>query len=267
MRRRGIKQPIFGISIKYLLVIPVFIVSIVLSSSAFAQDSAQNDEWQFELGIYGWGASIGGETATGSNIEMDLDDILDSLNFTAMGVVAARKGKWSFATDIIYMDLEGNKDSVIPTSGGLVGVNTDVELRSWIIMPTVGYALVESEKASLNIRGGARYLSLSTDIEMNVNTPSRPLYAKVSDSGDVWDAIIGVQGKFAYNERWYSPYYLDIGTGDSKFTWQVAAGIGYKFDVCDVILEYRYLSWEFDDNQVLDNMNISGPLLGVKFEF
>ena len=63
------------------------------------------------------------------------------------------------------------------------------------------------------------------------------------------------------------PFHLDIGTGDSDFTWQVDAGIGYTFDACDVVLGYRYLSWDFDDNPVLDNLNIKGPYLGVKFIF
>ena len=204
---------------------------------------------------------------TGSDIEVDLDDILDNLQFTAMGIVGARKGKWSFAADIIYMDLESDKNSTVPTGSGPLGVNTDLELRAWVITPTVGYTLVESDNVVLNIRGGARYLSLDADLEMNVNTPSAPLYAKVSDSGNVWDAIIGVNGEIAFNKRWYAPYYLDIGTGDSDFTWQVAAGIGYKFDICEVILEYRYLSWDFDDSPALDNLNINGPMLGAKFVF
>lgn len=265
--------PVSGNGIQLLLsrvsiVFVMFVTAVfVCSGPALAQEGAQGDDVQFGLEIYGWGAFIGGESATGSDIDVDLDDIVDALNFGAMGVVGVRKGKWSFTTDILYMDLEDDNKSTIPTSGGSLGVNTDLELRAWIITPSIGYRLVDSDKASLDIRGGARYLYLDVDLERNVNTPSRPLYAKVSDSGNVWDAIIGVNGKIAFNERWYAPYYLDIGTGDSDFTWQVAAGIGYKFDICDVVLEYRYLSWDFDDNPALDNLNVNGPMIGAKFEF
>jgi hypothetical protein len=243
------------------------VVALGGTGTVLAEEMAQDDELQFGLEIYGWGASIGGETATGSDVNLDFDDILDNLNFTAMGVVGIRKGKWSFTTDILYMDLEGDKDSVIPISGGTIGVNTDLELRAWVITPAVGYNVVETDNVSLNVIGGARYLSLDADIEQNINTPLRPLYGKVSDSASIWDGIVGVRGKYAFNEQWYVPYYLDIGTGDSDFTWQVSAGLGYKFKVCDVILAYRYLSWDFDDDSALDSMNISGPMLGVKFEF
>lgn len=242
-------------------------MAVTLAGTAIAKEVSQNDELQFGLEIYGWGAFIGGETASGSDVNLDLDDILDNLKFTAMGIIGVRKGKWSFTTDILYMDLEGDKDSVIPTNGGNIGVNTDLELRAWIITPAVGYSVVDSDNFSFNIIGGARYLSLDTDIEQNINTPLRPRYAKVSDSASIWDGIIGVRGEYAFNEKWYVPYYLDMGTGDSDFTWQVSAGIGYKFEVCDVVLAYRYLSWDFDDDAALDNMNINGPMLGVKFEF
>ena len=267
MQEREFKPSIIDFTVKHLLFISLLFLFTTASGSALAQNPSQDDDWQFGLGIYGWGAFIGGETATGGDVSIDLDDILDNLNFTAMVVAGVRKGKWSFATDLIYLDLEGDKDSVVPTAAGSIGVNTNVELKSWVVTPTVAYAVLESDTASLNIRGGARYLSLDTDIAMNSNISSMPVYASVSDSGSVWDAIIGVNGEIAFGKGWYAPYYLDIGTGESDFTWQVAAGVGYKFDICNVTLDYRYLSWDFDDKSSLDSMNINGPMLGVLFKF
>ena len=61
--------------------------------------------------------------------------------------------------------------------------------------------------------------------------------------------------------------HLDIGTGDTDLTWQALAGIGYRFDRFDMVAGYRYLKWEFDDNSALDNLDISGPMVGGKFRF
>lgn len=252
-----------GIMRKYLLVIALFIFPIVFSNPAQAQD----DEWKFGFGLYGWYGNIGGDAATGSEIDVGADDLIDNLNFGIMGALGAYKGRWGFMVDLIYLDVEDDSNSTIPAGVGTQSVNTNVELKNWIISPLIGYKAVQSDKVNMHIVGGARYLSLDTDVAIHVNTPARPLLASVSDSGSVWDGIIGVKGELSLNERWYIPFYIDIGTGESDFTWQANAGLGYRFEVCEVVLSYRHLSWEFDDNSALDNMNISGPMLGAKFKF
>ena len=61
-----------------------------------AEEKTNNKkEWEFDAEIYFWGASIGGKSASGSDIDVEIDDILDNLKFAVMGVAAVRKGKWS----------------------------------------------------------------------------------------------------------------------------------------------------------------------------
>lgn len=252
----------------FLKGIGILSVSIViLGFSITGTAMAQGDDWKFGIEGYGWAPRIDGETASGSDFTIDLNNILDNLNFTFMGVVAARKGKWSFTTDIMYMDLEADNSSTLPTNSGIVGLNTDVELKAWILTPAIGYSVIESDKVNLNVIGGARYLYLDMAIEHNTSTTSGNRYNRLSDSGNNWDGIIGVRGGYAFNEKWYMPFYGDIGTGDSDFTFQVAAGIGYKFDIVDVVLLWRYLDWNFADDSVLDDLSINGPMLGVKYIF
>ena len=43
---------------------------------------------------------------------------------------------------------------------------------------------------------------------------------KISDSGDVWDGIVGLRGNVKLDKYWYLPYYFDVGTGASDLTWQ-----------------------------------------------
>jgi hypothetical protein len=83
----------------------------------------------------------------------------------------------------------------------------------------------------------------------------------------VWDAVIGVRGYLNLDDKWYLPYHLDIGTGQSDLTWQASAGLAYRFDWGDVSLQYRHIDWQFDSSSRLDNMNFSGPLLAAKFQF
>ena len=69
------------------------------------------------------------------------------------------------------------------------------------------------------------------------------------------------------NPTWFIPFHLDIGTGESDFTWQGFAGLGYRFKSLDVLVGYRYLYWDFEDNAALDDLDVSGPGAGVRFYF
>jgi hypothetical protein len=211
---------------------------------------AQEENWEFTADLYFWYASMGGESATGSNIDIDASDIIDALEFGYMGVLEARKGKWSLLTDVIYLDLGAD-------SGGI-----DVGLQGWIVTPAVGYNLIQEENLTLDILGGARFLWLKSTLDLSgIGGP------RLSDSGDVWDGIVGLKGELNLSKSWSMPFYLDVGSGDSDMTWQALGGLAYKLDTLDVLVGYRYLAWDFDDNDVFDDLNISGPYAGLKLRF
>ncbi len=220
-----------------------------------AQEATQADDWQFGIEVYFWGSSVGGKSASGSDIDIQLDDILDSLEFAFMGVAGVRKGKWSLAVDVMFLNAENSAD-IAP------GVNANVELTNWIITPLVGYNLVDTGKSRLDIGGGARFLHMKADLRVDA------LDARAEDSGSNWDAVIGARGAVDLGKKWHLLGYLDMGTGESDLTWQAMAGIGYKFfKWLHVNAVYRYLAWDFDDNPALDKLDLSGPAVGIKFVF
>ena len=88
-----------------------------------------------------------------------------------------------------------------------------------------------------------------------------------SKSETLWDGIVGVKGRIALTDTWYSPYYLDVGTGDSSLTWQVMAGVGYAFDWGDLTLTYRHLSYDQSGDKLIQNLSFSGPAMGMNFRF
>lgn len=241
-------KPLRNRSIGVIWVVLFLLFSGVPQSAA---ESVEADDWKFSADLYLWGAGIGGQSGTGSDLDIDFDSILSDLQMAFMGGLEARRGKWSFKVDTIYLDM-GEDDT-------LSGINVNVEISSWIVTPMAGYTLFESEQGSMDIVLGARYLYLDTDLTLGSD--------RYSDSGHVWDGIAGVRGQITLNQNWYLPYHLDIGTGDSDMTWQGLLGIGYRFSKCDVVLAYRYLDWDFGRGKAVDNMNISGPLIGIKFFF
>jgi hypothetical protein len=47
------------------------------------------------------------------------------------------------------------------------------------------------------------------------------------------------------------PYYLDVGTGESDFTWQAMTGLGYSWKSVDVNAAWRYLDYDVGDSKPL----------------
>ena len=115
--------------------------------------------------------------------------------------------------------------------------------------------------------GGARYLWLDTEIKVETSGPLGDRQARVSDSGSVWDAVVGVNGQIELAPNWYLPCYLDVGAGQAYRTGQAGAGVGYRFEKLDALLGYRYMDWDFDDNEVFDDLNLSGAFVGTRFGF
>ena len=238
----------------------VLVALLMLTVLTPGTGAAQEEDWQFGVAIYMWFASMEGTSAFGKEFEIKDYKLLDDLQMGFMGTLGAQKGRWMFLADAIYLDVEDGKDVT-------TGVRSDVELKGWIVTPAVGYTAIQQDRFSLAILAGARYFALDADVELDFSAPLPPNKQKVSESGHVWDGIVGLKSQVDLTEHWYLPLYLDVGTGNSKWTFQALGGIGYAFSWVDLLVTYRYLKWDFDDNKAFEDLEIYGPLAGVKFRF
>ncbi|MCD6533033.1 MAG: hypothetical protein J7L25_03000 [Deltaproteobacteria bacterium] len=253
-----------------LLVVTGLLFVNILDAKARADESTDSGEWQFGLELYSWAPKISVETATGDEVNIHYSDIIENLDLTLMSTVAARKGKWSFLVDAIYLDLKADdKGSLtVPIDSNLtVGTDLEVRLKSWIVTPLLAYKIFESPKASFDFAVGARYLWMKNDLKVQTNGPLGPREVKISADGDVWDGVVAVRGQLKLSEKWFTNCFFDIGTGDSDFTWQAKAAVGYKFKKFSAVCGYRHLRWEFDNDAALDSMYITGPYAGIQFFF
>jgi hypothetical protein len=248
------------------------VLILLFSLPAAAQSESEDDGWDHSLAVYIWGAGISGTTADGTGIEVDFQTITDNLSFGAMGSYLGRKGKWSMMADVIYLDLSHDKQfNPVPAVGPGTGVILDstLDFTSWVVHAAGGYNLYDREGTTTDLVFGVRYLDLASDLFLNLSVGSPDISESVSLSlgDDVWDAIVGARGVISLGDRWFLPWGANIGAGDSDLTWQAMAGIGFKASSwADIALTYRYLKWEMDDGPI-DNLVISGPLLGVIFRF
>jgi hypothetical protein len=259
--------------------------ALAAATPVVSQAEGSSDDWTFSATIYGWLPSIDGNLSVpvetgGSSVGVDPSAILDALNFTFMGMFEADKGRWGAATDLIYLDLGGSKKKVRDFTVGDVDlpgsttVDASLDITGWLWTLDGTYLVVEDPDHPVKLLAGARMLDMTTDLKWKLEgdisglpLPGREGKGEASDT--VWDAIVGVKGKFVFGDdrKWFVPYYLDVGTGDSDLTWQGMLGAGYAFDWGDLVAVWRYLDYNMPSGKSIEDLSFSGAAIGATFHF
>jgi len=272
-------------------------LTLAALAPAAAQAQTMGDKWEWELILYGWFPSVGGSTsfpapAPSPSIDISSNDVIDALKMAFMGTAAGRVGKWGFLTDLFYADLGGSKSGTrdfsidhLPIPVGVTAnLNLDVKTTIWTLAGT--YNLAAKPEGTSDLVFGARLLDMDQTLDYSfvggapVPAPTASGRASRLDfdfsrsgtstaSLSNWDAIVGLRGRINLGEskRWYLPYYLDAGAGESKFTWQGIIGIGYQFDWGSIGASWRYLDYDFKSGSTITSFNLNGAAVGVTFRF
>jgi len=236
----------------------------------------ESSAWEQRVVIYGWlptrfdGTLKYSIPGMGDTVSVETDDLIDNLKMTFMAAYEARKDKWSFKADAIYMNLGNAEDTPVSIDDGpVLSANVDQGVEAWIVNFAIGYNMIDSDGLLLDILVGARYLSMDATADINLyGTPIQGIpVASLAQSAELWDGVVGVKGSYNLNENWYLPYHFDIGAGDSDLTWQALAGVGYRYSWGDVLLAYRYIGYEGDGTKLITGLDLAGPAIGVNFKF
>ena len=250
-----------------------------------AQAQSSSADWKFGAYVYGWFPAIGGTTSfpttgSGPNIDVSSQDVLDALKFAFMGSFEAKKGQWGFWSDLVYADLGGSKSGFRQFQSDRLPVPVDLsadlklDIKAWLWTVAGSYNLVAKPDFNLDVVAGARLLDMTSklDYAFSPSASGHPLGGR-SGTAEVtmsnWDAIVGVKGRANFGEerKWFIPYYLDVGTGQSDLTWQVNAGIGYRFNWGALVATWRYLDYKQDSNDPIQSVYLNGPLFGASFNW
>lgn len=256
----------------FLILAVTFFMLFANALPAVAKEtSAEQNDWKFSVKLNLWAPDIENETAGGTRVKIGIDDIIEDLDFTYMGNFVAKKGKLIFATDVVYLHLDHSTNTNLINHPPLRLDLTDVEMTSWIVTSLVGYNVVDTDRVNLNLMAGARYLYLKIDTEERLQGVRTTTEGSTSVSGNAWDGIVAARGEIDLTEGWYLPFYVDVGTGESRLTWQAYTAVGYKFDSVALSLGYRHLDYDFEDDddfgETFNWLTVSGPMVGIKYRF
>ena len=258
---------------------PLLSLALAAPLGVHAQDSG----WQFEASIYGWFPAISGTTSFpphggGPDVDASMGDVIDALKFAFMGSFEARNGPWGLWTDLVYADFGASKsrsrDIGIdghPLPAG-VTADLDLDIKTWIWTLAGLYNLRTDPDGTTDLIFGARLIDMTNKLGWDFSTDVPPFSGRSGDgeaSVNNWDAVVGIKGRFNFGEarKWFVPYYADVGTGESKLTWQLQAGVGYQFDWGAVLATWRYLDYDFKDDSKIHSLSMNGPTIGVSFKF
>jgi hypothetical protein len=267
---------LFRAFLSYLMVAALV---FILCASASASEKGP-DDWKFTFLLYGWFPSIDA-SATFENIpppsgggtigsSINASELVKKLNFVFMGAFEAKKGKWGAFTDFLYLDVsdEGTVNVNIAGGPGLpVNMDSSIKGTAWTLAGE--YEAVQNPSVQLDLVVGARYFSVKPEINLKIDGPLPPELPgrNISKRTDVWDGIVGIKGAFALGKGWFIPYYADIGTGESKLTWQMLGGVGYRYEWFSIRGVYRYLDYDLDKDDVDLDLSFSGPAVVLGFHF
>ncbi|MFO1313203.1 MAG: hypothetical protein U1F41_14190 [Burkholderiales bacterium] len=270
-----------GIRLVTAAALAVAAAGSLASSHASAQELS--DEWKFRGSIYMWMPEItGSANLPGNNtasIDVKFHTLLDHLKMAGMGNLAVQKGRWGAFTDLIYFDV-GNAGTTTEnrTIDGIpvpvtVKLETNLDFKAMIWTLAGSYRLHAEPGASFDVFAGVQMLRLDVTLNYALSESVGPLQGPTQTgsrgaSGNTWDGIVGFKGRYGFgaNREWFVPYYADIGGGQSQFTWQASAGLGYAFSWGEVVGTWRYLDWK-EPGDLVPKLTVNGPQVAVVFNW
>lgn len=274
---------------RFIPLLGILLGSLAAAPAAQGAEDPYDGSWHFSLTPYLWlpstDASLildvppklsGLVNDVNMNVDVSAADILSDLNYGLMAAGDARKGRWSIATDFILLSLSSDNSDVrsVTGPGGIVEIPVDtgskVGLKGFVWTLAGAYTVFNEPSWSMDVLAGFRDLQMKSSLDWHFSGPLGllPQDGSFSRTKVLLDAIIGVKGRAQIGEsgHWFVPYYGDVGTGGSKVTWQLAAGVGYAFDWGDLSFDYRALHYE-TDGRVLKDLTMYGPALAATFHF
>jgi hypothetical protein len=237
-------------------------LAVLVAGPAAAQDPG----WTFQGSLYGWVPSL--TTTVGTpfgdfEAEANGSGALSALDMAFMGALEARKGKWGFIGDLLYVDLSNSKD----TPFGLRFEDATFETTTSAFSGYAVYRTYESDRAIVDAGAGFRAFDLSVDLAFD-SADSRPDY----DVGlsETWAVpVVAVRVILPLSETWFATAFVDGGMSSSDTsTWQVFASVGYRFNErWSTQAGWRYMDVQKEIDGLDVSLDLSGPMFGVSARF
>lgn len=272
------QNPLSGKSMKSVLVSSIALASLLaVSPSARASDPIvplplqPNDSseaapgWHFSASPYLWAAGISGNVGQfglpPASLSSNFGDILDELDFAFMGMAEGRNGRFSIFSDVIYTKISMSDAS----PRGMLTDRIGVTSQTFTGLFGGGYTVLMDGKDHLDVIAGARVWYAGTELSLKgglLDGTTR------SDSATWVNAVAGVRGTYFLSDQVYLTGWGNVGTGQAKLDWDVAAAVGYQIrESLSAVAGYRALGVNYSHDGFVFDVAQKGPILGLAYHF
>lgn len=250
--------------IRNIGLVAALLTAATLPGTALAEP--HDGQWHIDGELYLWGAGADITMASGQDVEVDFDEVLSDLELAFMGVLGARKDRWSVFGDVMFIGVDASETVpvTIPPNTTPIDAVVSIEQDAWIVTIGGGYELKSTSNSNIDFLGAIRYFDLSTDLKVDLGGKN---VGTLHDSSDVTDVVVGIKGRAGLGHSWILGYYADVGAGGSDLTYQALIDINYQFNKVALGVGYRFLKWELDGKGALDDFQVSGPFAGILYRF
>ena len=245
-------------------------------AAAQAAHADPGDTWTYEATPYLHAAGPHGSSGAGrvtAPVDLSFSDILSDLDLAFQGAFVARKGQLSFGLDAEYIRTsdDGSKSVTGPRGRANVLGKLDFTSKLSILQGDVGWRILDTQ-TKLDIIGGLRLTRVQGDLDLNgtlsVGDEVFGASRSLSESKTWADAVVGARVLHAVSDQLTLMGYADLGGGDSRLTWQVLAGVNWRFKKnYDLRFGYRELSWDYSGGGLTWDVKMRGPYIGLGIRF
>jgi hypothetical protein len=229
-----------------------------------APGSAKAQDWSGQVTVYGWGAGVTGDFTpfTGGptlSFDKSLSEVLDDLDGAFFVTGLARRGDLVLLGDLTYSS--SSRSGIVPPG---VAASGKVTLKS--VTLAAGKRFDAGGNTTVDLLAGLR----AWDIDGAVNVLVPPGGVSVSPSKSFVDPILAMRINTSLSDRWSLLGYADIGGfgAGSDLTWQAAVTANYQMrENAYLSVGWRHLSVDYSDNGTAFNGAMTGPLLGLTWQF
>jgi hypothetical protein len=257
----------------------IFAIGILFSNAATAADPAVEtppplgaSDWVVQVTPYLWAAGMEGglspfQQAPTVHVDVPFSEVWDNLNFGGFVNVWARRDRFVFSSDLMYVNLSA-AEVIGPFPNLAPDVALDAELDSvqFYAAGQLGYRVVDTPRFSLDALAGGRFWYVSNDL-----TVSFAGFSLSRGEDFTWfDPLVGARAFYNVTDRLSVMGQADIGGFGvgSELTWSVLGTFNYVFnDSWSASVGYKHMSVDYEDDDYVFDVDMSGPVIGVTYRF
>jgi hypothetical protein len=209
-------------------------------------------------GINGSMGTGGGDSGLGDRVTVDF-----SPEFRIGGAMANfswREQRFTAFGDWTYANVRATS----PSPFGALYSEVQGQIIGNIVQLFSGYTVLEGNGMTLDAFVGGRGYGLTGRLDLTAGAAPE---AKLSSNSVWFDACTGLRFNALVAKHWIAHLRGDVGAGGSNITYQWYAATGYQFGWGALLAGWRYLYIDKGEGSLQMKLSLSGPVLGVNFQF